>query len=57
MTATPLIFGDNAKSCAHEANAVFASMNDEKLFGKTFFIIVFHERYKMTFKLTIRLLS
>ncbi|WP_273758153.1 type ISP restriction/modification enzyme [Bartonella sp. AU55XJBT] len=37
MTATPRIFGDNAKSRAHEANAVLASMDDEKLFGKTLF--------------------
>ncbi|QEE08194.1 N-6 DNA methylase [Bartonella kosoyi] len=37
MTATPRIFGDNAKSRANEANAVLASMDDEKLFGKTLF--------------------
>lgn len=37
MTATPRIFGNNAKSRAHEANAVLASMDDEKLFGKTLF--------------------
>ncbi|WP_375634393.1 MULTISPECIES: DEAD/DEAH box helicase [unclassified Bartonella] len=37
MTATPRIFGDNAKSRANEVNAVLASMNDEKLFGKTLF--------------------
>ncbi|WP_273782638.1 type ISP restriction/modification enzyme [Bartonella sp. ML69XJBT] len=37
MTATPRIFGDNVKSRAHEVNAVLASMDDEKLFGKTLF--------------------
>ncbi|WP_375651711.1 DEAD/DEAH box helicase [Bartonella sp. LB28NMGDW] len=37
MTATPRIFGDNAKSRANEVNAVLASMDDEKLFGKTLF--------------------
>ncbi|MGF7157161.1 DEAD/DEAH box helicase [Bartonella heixiaziensis] len=37
MTATPRIFGDNAKSRANEANVVLASMDDEKLFGKTLF--------------------
>ncbi|EJF84455.1 DEAD/DEAH box helicase [Candidatus Bartonella washoeensis] len=37
MTATPRIFGDNAKSRAHETNAVLASMDDKKLFGKTLF--------------------
>ncbi len=37
MTATPRIFGDNAKSRASEVNAVLASMDDEKLFGKTLF--------------------
>ncbi|WP_375644434.1 DEAD/DEAH box helicase [Bartonella sp. MR100HLJHH] len=37
MTATPRIFGDNAKSRANEANVILASMDDEKLFGKTLF--------------------
>lgn len=37
MTATPRIFGDNVKSRADEADAVLASMDDEKLFGKTLF--------------------
>ncbi len=37
MTATPRIWGDNAKSRAHEVDAVLASMDDEKLFGKTLF--------------------
>ncbi|WP_208437052.1 DEAD/DEAH box helicase [Bartonella taylorii] len=37
MTATPRIFGDNVKSRAHEVDAVLASMDDEKLFGKTVF--------------------
>ncbi|WP_455474838.1 DEAD/DEAH box helicase [Bartonella sp. B30(2025)] len=37
MTATPRIFGDNAKSRANETNVVLASMDDEKLFGKTLF--------------------
>jgi len=37
MTATPRIFGDNVKSRAEEADAVLASMDDEKLFGKTLF--------------------
>ncbi|EJF90113.1 DEAD/DEAH box helicase [Bartonella melophagi] len=37
MTATPRIFGDNAKSRANEVGAVVASMDDEELFGKTLF--------------------
>ncbi|WP_039760707.1 DEAD/DEAH box helicase [Bartonella queenslandensis] len=37
MTATPRVFGDNAKSRANEVDAVLASMDDEKLFGKTLF--------------------
>jgi predicted helicase len=37
MTATPRIFGDSVKSRADEADAVLASMDDEKLFGKTLF--------------------
>lgn len=37
MTATPRIFGDNVKSRADEVDAVLASMDDEKLFGKTLF--------------------
>ncbi|WP_455466393.1 DEAD/DEAH box helicase [Bartonella sp. B39] len=37
MTATPRIFGDNAKSRANEVDAVLTSMDDEKLFGKTLF--------------------
>ncbi|UNE54071.1 DEAD/DEAH box helicase [Bartonella machadoae] len=37
MTATPRIFGDNAKNRAQQANVVLASMDDEKLFGKTLF--------------------
>ena len=37
MTATPRIFGDSAKSRADEVDAVLASMDDERLFGKTLF--------------------
>lgn len=37
MTATPRIFGENVRVRADEADATLASMDDEKLFGKTLF--------------------
>jgi predicted helicase len=36
MTATPRIYDDSSKARAGEANAVLASMDDEKLFGPEF---------------------
>lgn len=37
MTATPRIYGENARSKAREAEAVLASMDDPKLFGDVLF--------------------
>jgi len=37
MTATPRIFGDAVKTKADEEAAVLASMDDERLYGKTLF--------------------
>ena len=37
MTATPRIYGENARSKAREAEAVLASMDDSKLFGEVLF--------------------
>jgi predicted helicase len=37
MTATPRIYGENAKQKADEVDASLASMDDETKFGKTFF--------------------
>jgi len=37
MTATPRIYGDNAKSKAREIDAVLASMDDEAFYGKLLF--------------------
>lgn len=37
MTATPRIYGENAKQKADEVDASLASMDDEAKFGKTFF--------------------
>lgn len=37
MTATPRVFGDNARTKASEASVELCSMDDETLFGPTFF--------------------
>ena len=37
MTATPRIYGENAKQKADEVDASLASMDDEEKFGETFF--------------------
>ena len=37
MTATPRIYGENAKSKARDVNVVLASMDDEALYGKVLF--------------------
>ena len=37
MTATPRIYGENAKSKARDVNAVLASMDDEALYGEVLF--------------------
>ena len=37
MTATPRIYGENARSKAHEADAILASMDDQELFGDVLF--------------------
>jgi predicted helicase len=43
MTATPRIYGDNAKASAEKDNATLCSMNDELLYGKDLFVITFSE--------------
>lgn len=37
MTATPRIYGENAKSKARDVNVMLASMDDETLYGKVLF--------------------
>lgn len=46
MTATPRIYGDNAKASAEKDNVALASMDDEALFGKELFVITFSEAVK-----------
>lgn len=41
MTATPRLYGDNAKAKATEKDAVLCSMDDETLYGKEFFRVNF----------------
>ncbi|HUD06953.1 MAG TPA: type ISP restriction/modification enzyme [Candidatus Saccharimonadales bacterium] len=43
MTATPRLYGDEAKSKADRNNAVICSMDDEKLYGKEIYRIGFGE--------------
>jgi len=43
MTATPRIYGDQAKTQAKENDAVLCSMNDEKLYGPEFHRLGFSE--------------
>jgi predicted helicase len=46
MTATPRIYGDNAKATAERDNVTLCSMDDEGLFGPEFFVISFSEAVK-----------
>lgn len=41
MTATPRLYGSNAKIKASEKDAILCSMDDEKLYGKEFFRVNF----------------
>lgn len=41
MTATPRLYGDNAKAKASEKDAILCSMDDESLYGKEFFRVNF----------------
>lgn len=43
MTATPRIYGDNAKLKAESGEVVLCSMDDEALYGKELFVINFSE--------------
>jgi predicted helicase len=43
MTATPRIFGEVVKTKAKEVDAILCSMDDENLFGQTFYTINFSE--------------
>ncbi|MFC0134544.1 damage-inducible protein [Massilia eurypsychrophila] len=43
MTATPRIYGDNAKASAEKDNVALCSMDDEALFGKELFVITFSQ--------------
>lgn len=41
MTATPRLYGENAKAKASEKDAILCSMDDESLYGKEFFRVTF----------------
>lgn len=43
MTATPRIFGDNAKAIAEKDNTDLYSMDNEEYFGKELYVITFSE--------------
>jgi predicted helicase len=46
MTATPRIYGDNAKASAEKDNVALCSMDDEKLYGKELYVLTFSEAVK-----------
>ena len=46
MTATPRIYGDNAKASAEKDNVALCSMDDEALYGPEMFVITFSEAVK-----------
>lgn len=46
MTATPRIYGDNAKASAEKDNVALCSMDDETLYGPELFVITFSEAVK-----------
>ncbi len=47
MTATPRIYGDNAKASAEKDNVTLCSMDDESLYGKELHVITFSEAVKL----------
>jgi len=46
MTATPRIYGDNAKAVAERDNVALCSMDDESLYGKVLYVLTFSEAVK-----------
>jgi predicted helicase len=46
MTATPRIYGEVAKAAAERGNVALASMDDEVLYGPTFYRLTFSEAVK-----------
>lgn len=46
MTATPRIYGDNAKIKAESGDVTLCSMDDEALYGKELYVITFSEAVK-----------
>jgi predicted helicase len=46
MTATPRIYGENAKASAAKDNVTLASMDDPALFGKPLYVLTFSEAVK-----------
>ena len=46
MTATPRIYGDNAKAVAERENVALYSMDNEAWYGKQLFVITFSEAVK-----------
>jgi predicted helicase len=46
MTATPRIYGDNAKIKAESGDVTLCSMDDETLYGKELYVITFSEAVK-----------
>ena len=46
MTATPRIYGENAKASATKDNVTLASMDDQALFGKPLYVLTFSEAVK-----------
>lgn len=46
MTATPRIYGENAKASAEKDNVALCSMDDETLYGKELYVITFSEAVK-----------
>ena len=47
MTATPRIYGDNAKAKADTDNVVLCSMDDENLYGPELYVITFSEAVRL----------
>ncbi|MDO8776163.1 MAG: type ISP restriction/modification enzyme [Burkholderiaceae bacterium] len=46
MTATPRIYGENAKASAEKDNVALCSMDDEALYGNELYVITFSEAVK-----------
>jgi len=46
MTATPRIYGENAKASAQKDNVALCSMDDDALFGKQLYALTFSEAVK-----------